>query len=189
MYDAIELTKRMLPVLLGAFSVGGLPLAMGQDAADGEEELFELSPFEVNASTDAGYRASETIAGTRFKTLLKDVPSQINIMTKEFLDDVAAIDVADAFLYSANIENTSEYTSVANGEFSGGVINIDASNRIRGISRPGRSRDFFTSKLPRDSYNIDRITVSSGPNAILFGNANPGGVVNTAFMRANTGNH
>ncbi|MDO8629533.1 MAG: hypothetical protein Q7R41_03485, partial [Phycisphaerales bacterium] len=46
-----------------------------------------LSPFEVSAEADEGYAARETLAGTRFKSELKDVPSQVSIMTKEFLDD------------------------------------------------------------------------------------------------------
>jgi len=35
---------------------------------DGEEEVFNLSPFSVSAPNDQGYRATNTLAGTRLKT-------------------------------------------------------------------------------------------------------------------------
>jgi len=182
--------QRLKHLLFGAFASYLACQCLGQDESTPEEEIFDLSPFEVSASSDSGYAATETIEGTRFRSQLKDVSAQIDILTKGFLEDIAAVDVEDAYRYSANIENDAEYTSAtaAGGDFNAGVLNVRASNRIRGLTTPGRSRDFFRSNLPRAGYNIDRVTISSGPNAILFGNSNPGGVVNTGIMRANTTN-
>ncbi|HAT59252.1 MAG TPA: hypothetical protein DCS60_00595, partial [Opitutae bacterium] len=39
---------------------------------DEEEEVFELSPFAVDASGDEGYYASQTMAGGRLSGSLKD---------------------------------------------------------------------------------------------------------------------
>ena len=146
-----------------------------------------LSPFEVSAETDEGYAARETLAGTRFKSELKDVPSQVSIMTKEFLDDIASVTMEDAFRYSANIENTNEFMSATNagGDFNTGVLNTRNSGRIRGLTTPGVTHDFFQTNVMQDTYNTERLSISSGPNAILFGNGNPGGIVDTAFKRAN----
>ncbi len=158
--------------------------ASGQTAGD---DAVILSPFEVSTGPDEGYAARETLAGTRFKSELKDVPSQVSIMTKEFLDDIASVTMEDAFRYSANIENTTEFTSAttAGGDFNTGVLNTRDSGRIRGLTAPGITHDFFQTNLMQDSYNIERLSISSGPNAILFGNGNPGGIVDTAFVRAN----
>lgn len=172
----------------GILAITLLPALQAQDGGtETEEELFELSPFEVSASSDSGYRANQTLEGTRFRSQLKDVSAQVDILTKDFLEDIAAIDVEDAFRYSSNVENDAEYISptAGGGDFNVGVLNVRASNRIRGLTVPGRSRDFFSTNIPRANYNIDRINISSGPNAILFGNSNPGGVVNTGIMRAN----
>ncbi len=46
-----------------------------------------LSPFTVTSEADQGYAARETLAGTRFKSELKDVSAQVSVMTKEFLED------------------------------------------------------------------------------------------------------
>lgn len=150
------------------------------------DEAVVLSPFEVSVASDQGYAARETLAGTRFKTELKNVPSQISVMTKEFLQDIASVSVEDAYRYSINVENTTEYNapSAGGGDFTVGTISRSA-NRVRGISYTGNTHDFFRTNIQQDTYNVERVSYSSGPNAILFGNGNPGGIVDTAFLRAN----
>ncbi len=152
-----------------------------------KEDAVQLSPFEVTVSSDEGYAARETLAGTRFKSELKDVPSQVSVMTKEFLQDIAAVTIEDAYRYSINVENTTEYMSATNGggDFNTGVLNTRSANRIRGLTSPGVTHDFFQTNLLQDSYNTERVSFSSGPNAILFGNGNPGGIVDSAFLRVN----
>lgn len=168
--------------------------ASGRDSASakptaatstGSQETIVLSPFEVSVASDQGYAARETLAGTRFKTELKDVPAQISVMTLEFLQDIATVDVEDAFRYSINVENRAEYQENNAGDFQTGVVNIAEGNRVRGLSAPGRTHDFFQTYLPGNTYNTERITFSSGPNSILFGNGNPAGTIDTSFKRAN----
>lgn len=151
------------------------------------DETIVLSPFEVSAGSDQGYAARETLAGTRFKSELKDVPSQVSVMTREFLEDIGAVTIEDAYRYSLNVENTTEYMSATSGggDFNTGVLNTRSANRIRGLSSPGVTHDFFSTNLLQDSYNTERVSFSSGPNAILFGNGNPGGIIDAAFLRAN----
>jgi outer membrane receptor protein involved in Fe transport len=182
-----------LGVLLCAAQAAALAQSVTPPPATRTEELKKddatvvLSPFEVGSGSDEGYAARETIAGTRFKSELKDVPSQVSVMTKEFLDDIASVSIEDAFRYSANVENMNEYASATNGggDFNTGVLNTRIANRIRGLTSPGVTHDFFQTLLFQDTYNTERLSISSGPNAILFGNGNPGGIADTAFIRAN----
>lgn len=171
-------------LLLGQAAPASSPTA---PATSTQGEAVVLNPFEVQAGTDEGYAARETLAGTRFKSELKDVPSQVSIMTKEFLEDIASVNIEDAYRYSLNVENTTEFTSATNGggDFNTGVLNTRSANRIRGLTSPGVTHDFFQTNLLQDAYNTERISYSSGPNAILFGNGNPGGIVDAAFLRAN----
>ncbi len=53
-----------------------------------EDEVFELSPFEIDASQDSGYRATNTLAGSRLNTQLKDVAASISVLTSEFMEDI-----------------------------------------------------------------------------------------------------
>ena len=56
-------------------------------------EIVELSPFTVNAATDKGYRAENTLAGSRLNTSLRDTPASLTVFTKEFLDDIGLHDI------------------------------------------------------------------------------------------------
>lgn len=155
----------------------------GAESVRPDDEAIVLNPFEISTTSDDGYAARETLAGTRFKSELKDVPAQVSVMTKEFLQDIAAVTPEEAFLYSINVENMGEFTSVGNADINQGVLNQRISGRIRGLASPGTTRDYFQTFMPQDNYNSERISISSGPNAILFGNGNPGGVVDTGFIR------
>ncbi len=46
-----------------------------------DEETIQLTPFEVTSTQDKGYQATETLAGTRIRTDLKDVGSAISVIT------------------------------------------------------------------------------------------------------------
>ena len=50
----------------------------------------------------------------------------------------------DAFRYSTNIENTTEYMSATNagGDFNTGVLNTRNAGRIRGLTSPGITHVF-----------------------------------------------
>ncbi len=151
------------------------------------EEAIELSPFVVTASTDVGYAATETLAGSRLKTDLKDVATQVTIMTPEFLDDLAVTNLDDAIRYSLNTESDDEIIEVSapgNAGISATSRPFTGGGRTRGIGPSNRAHDFFDTFLAIDSYNTERFTFSSGPNSILFGNASPSGTIDTTFKRA-----
>lgn len=74
-------------------------------------EVLTLSPFVVEADSDIGYSASQSTMGGRFKQKIKDIPSQIEVITPEFMRDFAITSLEDAFRYSVNVENLEEYVS------------------------------------------------------------------------------
>lgn len=146
------------------------------------EEAVQLSPFIIRETSETGWIATETLAGSRIRTDLRDVPNQIETLTKEFMQDLGLNDVDAALIYSANTDNQSENLVNPGDEtqFPNGT------GRVRGIGTSGatRSRNFFRTRSPTDNYNIDRATVASGPNAILFGLGSPQGIIDTTPARA-----
>lgn len=150
-----------------------------------ESELVELSPFEVSSSRDVGYLARNTLGGTRLDTSLRDVASQVSVMTPEFLEDIAATTIEDAFRYSLNVENSDEFTTVLDSSsFNSFIRTEDNRSRVRGIGPSTMSQDFFQTNLKQDTYNSERVTLASGPNAILFSLGSPAGVTDTSVKRA-----
>lgn len=148
-----------------------------------------LTPFEVSVSSDVGYAANETLSGSRLNTELKDIATQVNVMTPEFLEDLAVTNLNDAIRYSLNSETDDEIIEVSapgNAGISATSRPFTGGGRTRGLGASNRAHDFFDTFLAIDSYNTERFTFSSGPNSILFGNASPAGTIDTTFKRART---
>jgi iron complex outermembrane recepter protein len=146
---------------------------------------IELSPFTVNSSTDVGYVANNTLAGSRLNTSLKDTAATISVMTEEFLADIAAFSVSDAMLYAGNLQIDQEET--VNGTPTG---NLMAENfptyRVRGM-KATVARNYFSWNVPGNTYNIERIDESRGPNSVLFGVGAAGGIINSSTKQAQLG--
>src|SRR5687768_10501959 len=53
------------------------------------EDVVQLSPFTVDTSKDVGYKASNSISGTRTNVPIAEVPMNIQVVTSELLTDLA----------------------------------------------------------------------------------------------------
>jgi len=148
------------------------------------EEAIVLNPFAVSASSDVGYTATSTLGGTRLKSELRDVASQIDVMTAEFLEDIGALTLEEALRYSMNIESSEENFSPGTDPNTNSVFASNYGSKTRGLSRSNNTHDFFETNVPLDSYNTGkRFTLVSGSNAILFGAGFAGGTNDAAFDR------
>ena len=166
-----------------ALAVAGSPNISAQD----EDVVHELSPFTVDASEDTGYRATTTIAGTRIKTQLRDIASSISVYTEEFIEDTGSSDITDLLVYAVGVEvdgmNGNFTSAIGSGNFDTVDFNSQAlqnqtSTRVRGLANADRTRNFFGSIVPIDTYNVDRVVVNRGANNILFGLGSPAGIIN-----------
>ena len=170
-----------------AISVSCVPFVGAQEADDEDEDLFDLSPFEVTADQDVGYMAANTLAGTRLRTDLRDVGSAISVYTEEFLNDIGATDNQSLLSYATNTEvggTLSIYTG--NGAGDGPIVNEgprfpnpSTTTRVRGLAPADNTRDYFLSRIPWDGYNISRVDINRGANSILFGLGSPAGIINS----------
>jgi outer membrane receptor protein involved in Fe transport len=164
------------------------PRSVSEADSRSQDETVELSPFVVTTENDRGYFAANSMSGTRLNTRIEDLASSISIVTKQQLLDTAAADINDIFLYEGNTEGTHQFTDfeiVTGG--AGGDIFVDrtgtspaTANRIRGLGQANISLGGFemTGGIPIDTYNVDAVEISRGPNSSLFGLGNPAGTVN-----------
>lgn len=164
--------------------VGTALTAFGQatDPEQDSEEVIHLSPFSVTSETDEGYLATQTLAGTRIRTNLRDVGSALSVVTEQFLKDTGARNNEDLLVYTPSTE-----VGGLQGNYSGAgnrVVETDSNNRVRGLGSADNTRDFFLSDIPWDAYNIDRVALQRGPNSILFGLGKPAGLVNASLKQA-----
>ncbi len=154
-------------------------------AADTEDELIELSPFTVSAEEDRGsYQATATLAGSRIRTDLKDVGSAISVVTAQFLQDTSATNNETLLQYTVGTEVGGQYGNFAglgnNKTLDDTSVRLapHTNTRVRGLARADNTRDFFLTDIPWDSFNVGRVDIQRGPNAILFGMGSPAGIIN-----------
>lgn len=162
------------------------PIPPSASTPPASEEPIVLSPFQVTTPSDMGYQATETLDGSRLKIELRDVTSQVNVMTPEFLQDLAITNIDEAMSYSLNGETNAEATNflIPDGVAIEGTTNpFGGANRIRGLTKSNKAHDFLDTFIAIDSYNTERLTFASGGNSILFCTFAPSGTIDTTLKR------
>ena len=121
-FQAFVIKSLLLPMILLS-APSGLR-AESQSSKEEAEEIVMLSPFEVSAAGDQGY-ATNTIAGTRVRTNLKDVGSAISVVTAQFLQDtlgaapqmpITVVKRADAMVIQFALAATGDKADARNTE-------------------------------------------------------------------------
>ena len=170
-----------------AFAVATAPNTSAQDDSSAEE-VFELSPFSVQSTEAAGYDVTDTLAGSRLRADVKDIGAAITIVSKDYMDDLGVSNIQDLAAFLPSTEPVSTHINPNGG------ADVFRANRvnIRGLFNESVARNYFSAPIgeympPMDGYNADRVTLSAGANSILFGSANPSGIINTQTMPASLG--
>ncbi|MBE9192527.1 TonB-dependent siderophore receptor [Gloeocapsopsis crepidinum LEGE 06123] len=146
----------------------GLVLAVTPDAAEAvaEDDVIEI----VVTGQDEGYNPSSASTATRTDTPLQDIPASIQVIPQQVTEDQGVTGLQDA------VRNNVPGISVARdyGGFGAGSF------IIRGFEQPSNFRNGFRFNGTNivDLSNVERIEVLRGPASILFGQLQPGGIVN-----------
>ena len=174
------------------FLTAALPLALFAQEED-EEDIYELSPFTIDEEEDVGYLATSTLAGTRLNTPLRDVASAISVLTQELFEDTGATDAETILSYASNAEvggvqgnfaGFGDTRTFQRADTSGIRLNPQGNQRIRGLASASLTRNYYLTNIPFDAYNTSRTTLNRGPNSLLFGIGEPGGVINNDVKKA-----
>ncbi|WP_334747273.1 TonB-dependent siderophore receptor [Nostoc sp.] len=112
-----------------------------------------------------GYTVPDASTATRTDTPLRDIPQSIQVIPQQIIKDQGITRISDA------VRNVSGTTGVSGyGNSLGGV-------NIRGFGNADLI-DGFTGLLPANGANIEQVEVLKGPASVLYGQLEPGGVVN-----------
>ena len=120
------------------------------------------------------YQVTNTTSATKILTPLRDIPQSITVVTQEQIRDQQLLSLGDVVRYVPGV-------TAHQGENNRDQI------VIRGTSS---SADFFLNGVRddvqyyRDLYNLDRVEVLRGPNAMIFGRGGGGGVINRVTKEA-----
>lgn len=147
-----------------------LPLpAMAADK--GEQDLIV-----VTGKRDGPYQA-DAAAAIKTDTPLKDTPQTVSVVTSERIADGALRSVADVLRYVPGV-------TVGQGEGNTDQIAIRGQVTTASFFLDGVRDDV---EYFRPLYNLSRVEVIKGPNALLFGRGSGGGVINRVTVRPDLG--
>jgi catecholate siderophore receptor len=162
----------------GALALAGaiFPATPVRAETDAEADVQVLEGVVVTGRRE-GYGVPSTTTATRTETALKETPQSVTVVTDELIDDQAMQGMADVLRYVPG-------ATMAQGE----------GHRDAPVLRGNASTaDFFVDGVRddvqyfRDLYNLDRVEVLKGPNAMIFGRGGGGGVINRVTKRAHGG--
>lgn len=164
--------------------------SVAQEAVSSDDDIVYLSPFEVTSEGTIGYAARDTLAGTRLRTDLRDVANAVQVVNSQFLQDTGATDTKSLLVYTTNTEvggvggNFSNLRDGNAPDDTASRVSPQSNTRVRGLDSADNTRNFFLTRTPWDSYNVDRVDIQRGANSILFGIGSPAGIINTNMQGA-----
>lgn len=144
------------------------PLAMADDATS--EEAVE------RITIRGAFFGQQVADAVKTPTLLINVPQSASIIGEQQIEEQGMFSVADAMQYTPGV-------SIGLGEDHRDQITIRGQNT---------TADFFVDGLRDDVqyfrplYNVERIEIMRGSNALLFGRGGGGGIVNRVTKSAST---
>ena len=167
-------------VSLGSFSLPLACLAGTEIAPQTNDEVsgetIQLENIEVTGQRAESkiYRVEQAVTATKTNTALVNVPQSLTIVSEEQIKDQQMQSLGDVVRYVPGI-------TAIQGE----------NNRDQIVFRGNSSSaDFFLNGVRddvqyyRDLYNLSRVEVLRGPNAMLFGRGGGGGLINRVSKEA-----
>src|SRR6185295_16633237 len=160
-----------------ALTCAGVTLALPHpawaEAADSTSASVAASSDIVVIGERVKYGVKRTRSATKTDTDVKNIPQALSVISSAQIEDQQLRSISDLLLF------------VPGASYNSGEGNRDTIV-LRGNSS---TADFFIDGVRddvqyfRDFYNIDRVEVLKGPNAMIFGRGGGGGIVNRVLKR------
>ncbi|MBX7527628.1 TonB-dependent receptor [Qipengyuania vesicularis] len=147
--------------------------AVAEVAADGERDYLPAD-IVVKGERIDGYGSDDGSTGTKTPTPLIDVPQAVSFITEDQLEDQAVHQLNDALRYVPGI-------SMETGEGHRDEVFIRGQESTADFYIDGLRDD---AQYYRSLYNIERVEVLKGANALIFGRGAGGGAINRVAKRA-----
>ena len=172
-----------------AFLVGAASQAIAAaDTAESGDSLAARTSVAAAAGAEQSivvvgqrsqYGAKSTTTATKTDTDIRNIPQALTVVSEEQIEDQQIRSVAELLTFVPG-------ASPATGEGNRDTFTL------RGNSS---TADFFVDGIRddvqyfRDFYNVDRVEVLKGPNAMIFGRGGGGGIVNRVMKRPSFGEY
>ena len=147
------------------------PATQADPASTRNDEVVQLPEFVITETPDNPYISKRALSASRVAMNLQDIPQTVSVVTSEFLKDSQSFRMLDAAKYVTPIvESTLPY---------GGdrymIRGFQVSHEFVDGAEISGQDGYSMSLAP---YNIERVEIIKGPNAILVPGGSPGGQMN-----------
>ncbi len=140
------------------------------------DQPVELSPFVASAPADGGYALTEATTGSLISRNMALLPMSIDAVSSELMAALGILNGDGLSLVVAGV--ASQNNANTNG---------DANNTVytqRGFNALPKVNGFAPGGRLFDMTDIDRVEIVRGPNSLLYGASDPGGIINYVTKRS-----
>jgi len=142
-----------------------LNVARGTEAVDVDADAIQVG---VTGEQDQGYAVDNATTATRTDTPLRDIPQSIQVVPEQVLEDQQVIRASEALRNVSGVQRGNTVGGISE------VFNIRGFQQFGGNFRDGFRENTFLV----ETANLERIEVLRGPASVLYGNLDPGGIIN-----------
>jgi outer membrane receptor protein involved in Fe transport len=178
-FEGLSTGSYQLNISAENFNLMAQAIRLEEPARELEIELVPrgLDEFVTVTAGDIGYRAEAATTALRTDIALRDTPQSIQIVTKQVIEEQAAVTASDVLRNVSGV-------SVPNS--SGGS---EEDFTVRGFTSAGNTykdgirNDSNSNRAYHEFSNVERVEVLKGPASVLYGRLDPSGVVNMVTKR------
>jgi iron complex outermembrane receptor protein len=162
--------KTNVPMAQIVPSPSNLILSLTPSQAPKSEEESEIEIVATQAQQENNYIVPNATTATRTDTPIMDIPQSVQVIPQQVIRDQGAINVREVLRNVSGVTLSSTSGSRREDFI---IRGFSATQFINGIRD-----DFYSSRTRTDLANIERIEVVKGPASVLFGQAEPSGIIN-----------
>jgi catecholate siderophore receptor len=163
-------------LFFGSAATGVFALAASAAAAQ-DAKPFDIAMVEdqvIVTGERAVYANTRSSSATKTDTALVDIPQSISVINRDLIDDQAFRTLADVSRYVPGLG-----FGQGEGHRDAPVLRGNQSTADFFIDGVRDDAEYF-----RDLYNVERIEILKGPNAMIFGRGAGGGLINRVTRKA-----
>jgi len=182
------------PAVAMAQLLNGTGISYSQDGntvilrARSSANSMALAPISITSAQESawgpvdGYVAKKSATGTKTDTPLSEVPQTINVITRDEIQARGSQSVTEALRYTAGMtgggfaDRVMAFDEPTSRGFLPTPLYLDGLHLPYGGGSTGGA-------LQIDPYTLERIEVLKGPASVLYGQNQPGGIVNMVSKR------
>jgi iron complex outermembrane recepter protein len=158
-------------VLCSLSALLALGRAQTQPANSDTENVVKLDEFKVSTTIDSYHQDTSSMA-TKLPTDLREIASSLSIMNATAITDRSAVTLTDVFNYVVGA--TQSQANINGFSFRGFPNTGSYTQNIQFDGLMGAT----LKKAASSAANVDSLEFLKGPNGVLYGQMNPGGLLN-----------